>query len=177
MVTTVLVNVIGKLTWNQHTYCSYTELYMMWGLGDGAEAGCSDVSVVWSSSALVNLSVLLNLAPQIVLCHLWLTFNDWLVIRDIKPAVIYLVLARTHHHAGCITFWLLCMVQGGHLLIRCLRQSPCGDLLVWSSQLVLFPSLPPQHPPLLANTPFTRLILRIWGCLMDSCFLRAPIAW
>lgn len=131
----------------------------MWCEAGDPEACCSDVIVVCFSPALLSLfSVPLNSALQSVPCHSQLTCDGWLVIRDVKPTVIYFLLARTHHCYGCITFWLFKHVW--YRVCICLAKQASE-----TTSLLFVPSWCPTSPPI---PPVTRLILRIWVCVVDS---------
>lgn len=118
-----------------------------------------------------------NLASQIVLCHLWLKFDEWLVVRDITPTTIYLVLARTHHHAGCTLFWLRKYVW--YMVGTCLSGVWVSfkGFVSWSSQLLLPPNPPSQYCRFLDSFPpsgFVLWVLVFWELLLQSDALGEP---
>lgn len=55
MVMTVLINVIGKRMYNQHTYCSYTQMCVLCGWGS-----CELVAVMSLFSAPLTLAEALH---------------------------------------------------------------------------------------------------------------------
>lgn len=74
MVITVLIDVIGKRMYNQHTYCLYTQMCALCGWGS-----CELVAVMSLLSAPLTLAEALHYtlhsASPSVLCHVWLTFD------------------------------------------------------------------------------------------------------
>lgn len=126
---------------------------------------------LWSAyiQPLLNLfSVPSNATLQGVPYHLWLTSDDWLVIRDIKSTMTYLVLARTHHCAGCITFWLfkdVYTLYGEHLpsWAGVWDHLPGGGFVSWGLCCFSVSSLPQYSFP---GSGCTLWILVFWELLL-----------